>query len=92
MRRRSNAGRRPVVRQFLHPLHGGPGPGTSADMDLALAVLRVALAGISGVTAVALDLQADPARLRTQGEEVVGLHVEAGEIVNVQIEVTVQDA
>jgi hypothetical protein len=41
---------------------------------------------------VALDLQADPARLRTQGEEVVGLHVEAGEIVNVQIEVTVQDA
>jgi hypothetical protein len=81
-----------MVRQFLHPLHGGPGPGTSADMDLALAVLRVALAGISGVTAVALDLQADPARLRTQGEEVVGLHVEAGEIVNVQIEVTVQDA
>ena len=83
MRRRSNAGRRPLSANPFHPLHGGPGPGTSAAMDLALAGLRRALTGISGVTAVALDLQADPARLRTQGEEVVGLYVEAGEIVNV---------
>jgi hypothetical protein len=81
-----------VVREFLHPLHGGPGPGTPTDTDLALAALRTSLMGISGVTAVALELQADPGRLLTQGEEVVGLHVEAGEIVNGQTEVTVQDA
>ena len=81
-----------VVREFLHPLHGGPGPGTPTDTDLALAALRTALMGISGVTAVALEVQADPARLLTQGGEVVGLHVEAGEIVNWQTEVTIQDA
>ncbi len=81
-----------AVREFFHPLYHGPGPATSADTDITLAALRIVLEHISGVTAVALTLQADGNRLLMQSGSVVGLHVEAGEVVNWQVQVTVQDA
>ena len=59
-------------------------------MDLALAVLKSALLNVAGVTEVnALDLQADAPRLVKLGGQVVGLHVQPGEIINWQTLVTV---
>jgi len=82
-----------VVRQFLHPLHDGPGPTTSADTELALADLENALHDISGVTQAEVDLQADDAtRLLMANGQVTGLHVEAGETVNWQTEIELKDA
>ena len=79
-----------VVRGFFHPLYDGPGPGAPVDTNLMLADLRAALQAIPGVTAAALGLQADAARLLRQSGQVVGLHVLAGEIVNWQTQVAVQ--
>jgi len=78
-----------AVRAFFHPLYHGPGPGTPADTDLLLADLKSVLDNIPDVTAVVLALQADASRLLVQNGEVVGLHVEAGEVVNWQCQVTV---
>jgi hypothetical protein len=78
-----------AVRAFFHPLHQGPGPGTAADTDLTLADLKSVLDGIPDVTAVALALHADATRLLVEDGEVVGLHAEAGEVVNWQCQVTV---
>jgi hypothetical protein len=78
------------VREFLHPLYQGPGPSSSGPADLALASLKSALQNIAGVTKVnALDLQADAPRLVKLGGQVVGLHVQPGEIINWQTLVTV---
>jgi hypothetical protein len=82
-----------VVRQFLHPLYGGPGPATSADRDLLLAELENVLHDISGVTQAEVMLQADDAtRLVMANGRVIGLHVKAGEIVNWQTEIEFSDA
>lgn len=81
-----------MVREFFHPLYHGPGPSTAADTDLALAELRAHLADLREVTAVALELQADPTRLLMESGEVVGLHIEAGEVINWQTWVAVTAA
>jgi hypothetical protein len=81
-----------VVRQFLHPLHDGPGPARSEDWELKLPVLENALRDISGVIAAELTLQADDTRrLLMDHGQVVGLHVEAGETVNWQTDIELQD-
>jgi hypothetical protein len=79
-----------MTRKFFHPLHDGPSPTTAVDTDLMLSDLKTVLGTISGVTAVALDLQADTAQLLTQAGQIVGLRVPAGMIVNWQTQVLVQ--
>jgi hypothetical protein len=78
-----------LVRAFLHPLHSGPAPTASAAATLMLADLADTLLGITGVTAVSLVVEADPARLLTQNEAVIGLQVEAGELVDWRTQVQV---
>jgi hypothetical protein len=80
-----------AVRGFFHPLHQGPAPGTPTDTDLMLVDLKTVLEEIAGVTAVAaFELQADAARLLTQGGQVIGLHVAAGELVNLRAQIIAQ--
>lgn len=81
-----------TVRNFFHPLHDGPGPATGAATDLEMADLRNALEALAGVAAVSLELQAHPARVRKQDDTVIGLRVEAGELVNWQVAVTAEAA
>jgi len=78
-----------VVRNFFHPLHGGPSLDSAAPTDLALSDLAAALEAIAGVQGVGLTLQADPDALWMQGGLVLGLHVAAGDIVNWQTRVAV---
>jgi hypothetical protein len=83
---------RTTVRDFFHPLHGGPAPDTPGDMDLTIQSLVQSVESLAGVQRVdSIDLQSDPERrvLRNQADEIVGLHVEAGEMVDLRLEVTV---
>jgi hypothetical protein len=81
-----------VVRQLVHPLHGGPGPLTTVPTELLLADIRAAVKGISGVADVALALQADRNRLLVREGQTAGLRVEPGEILNLRVDVAVVDA
>jgi hypothetical protein len=82
-----------AIRRFFHPLHDGPAPDAAAPSELLLVDLRNALeAALPAATLGTLGLQAHPARLRMDGEEVAALRIEAGELVNWQASVTVQGA
>ena len=81
-----------VVREFFHPLHLGPAPDGTSAKDLLLTVLRSGLEAIDGVTAVGLGLQAEATRLLEQNGEIIGLHVEAGELVSWETQVVVQQS
>jgi hypothetical protein len=81
-----------AVRDFFHPLHHGPKPGAVDSTDLNLADLKTELEGLAGVSAATPALQADPARLLVQTGQIAGLHVEAGEIVNMHVRIIVEGA
>jgi hypothetical protein len=87
-------GAKAALRELLHPLHHGPGATTNTPVTIALADIEAALQHVDGVVEVTeLIIAADPGRLAmNQDGEVTGLKVNAGEIIDWQVDVTVQSA
>jgi hypothetical protein len=80
-----------TMRNFFHPLHGGPGPNTSADTDMMLQTLKQAVKNVEGVQQVdSINLESDPSRLRRDaGGNIIGVRVKAGEVVDLRARVEV---
>lgn len=75
------------LRDFFHPLHGGPGPTTSADTMITRANLQQAVEEVEGVQQIdSLSLQGNPTRLLEDG-----LLVKAGEVVDLRSSVEVME-
>jgi hypothetical protein len=76
-----------AVKRFFHALHGGP-DGTAARQITAESI-RTLVRGLPPVQSVSdIDLQSDPSRLIQNGPgQVIGVRVEAQELVDVQVTV-----
>jgi hypothetical protein len=84
---------RTKVTAFFHPLYNGPGPNNSGSTDIMLQPIAQAVSHLFGVQQVAaLQLQGDSTRLLYDADQnVIGLHVEAGEMVDLHLQLEVSN-
>jgi hypothetical protein len=84
---------RTKVMAFFHPLYNGPGPNNSGSTDIMLQPIAQAVSHIFGVQQVtSLQLQSDATRLLYDTDQnVSGLHVEAGEMVDLHLQLEVSN-
>ena len=82
---------RTKVTAFFHPLYNGPGPNSPGSTDIMLQPMAQAVSHIFGVQqVVSLQLQSDSTRLLYDADQnVIGLHVEAGEMVDLHLQLEV---
>jgi predicted component of type VI protein secretion system len=81
-----------ILRDFLHPLHDGPGPTTPNRTEMRLSNLQQVITNASGVQQLnAITLQTDSSRLLYQDNQVDGVFTEATEVIDLQLKVAVTE-
>lgn len=79
-----------AVKQFVHPLHGGP--DGAAERQISLDSIRSLVKGIFGVEgAIRVSLQSDPAHeIRNELGGVTGVFIRKRELADTQVQVEIQ--